>query len=293
MPTQSSMRLATAALLIAVLLWASSFIALKIAFETYSPMSVIFARLLAASCCFLLLLPKLGRPKYQKGDWRLLVAMAAFEPCLYFIFEAYALMNTSAAQAGMITATLPLLVALGAYLFLRERVSGLSLFGFTIAVAGSIWLSLGSPSSDHAPNPLLGNSLEFFAMCCAAGYTLILKHLSARYRALFLTAVQAFIGAIFFFPLALYEGLPTSWEWQPILAILYLGIIVTLGAYGLFNYAISQMPATLATSFINLLPIFTALLAFLILGEMFTVTQSLAALVVLGGVFIGRIGHRD
>ncbi|MCL6414707.1 DMT family transporter [Aestuariirhabdus sp. Z084] len=282
----------TLALLCAVLLWSSSFIALKIAFDSYSPMAVIFARMITATFCFILLLPMLGRPRYQKGDWRYLVAMAACEPCLYFIFEAYALLNTSAAQAGMISATLPLLVALGAFLFLKEKITRLSLAGFVIAVGGSVWLSLHSPSNEQAPNPLLGNFLEFLAMCCAAGYTLILKHLSSRYRALFLTAVQAWIGSVFFLPLALYEGIPTTFELEGILAILYLGVIVTLGAYGLFNYAVGQMPASLATSFINLLPLCTAVLAVLILGETFTLFQVLAAGVVLLGVFIGRMGHR-
>ncbi|WP_426417007.1 DMT family transporter [Aestuariirhabdus sp. LZHN29] len=287
-----SLRLPTLALLCAVLLWSSSFIALKIAFESYTPMVVIFARMVAATCCFILLLPMLGRPKYRKGDWRYLIAMAAFEPCLYFIFEAYALINTSAAQAGMISATLPLLVALGAYLFLKEKITRLSLIGFFIAVAGSLWLSLSSPTDEQAPNPLLGNFLELLAMACAAGYTLILKHLSSRYRPLFLTAVQALIGAIFFFPLALLEGMPTTIAPDALMAILYLGIIVTLGAYGLFNYAVGQMPASLATSFINLLPLCTALLAMAVLGERFTLPQLLAGGVVLMGVFIGRVGHR-
>ncbi|RRJ84615.1 DMT family transporter [Aestuariirhabdus litorea] len=293
MTSSSSLRLPTLALLCAVLLWSSSFIALKFAFESYTPMVVIFARMVVATCCFILLLPKLGRPKYRKGDWRLLVGMAAFEPCLYFIFEAYALANTSAAQAGMISATLPLLVALGAYLFLKEKITPLSLTGFVIAVSGSVWLSLSSPSNEQAPNPMLGNFLEFMAMACAAGYTLILKHLSTRYRPLFLTAVQALIGALFFFPLALMEGMPTEVKPDALLAILYLGVIVTLGAYGLFNYAVGKMPASLASSFINLMPLCTALMAMLILDERFSLLQVLAAGLVLVGVFVGRLGHRS
>ena len=68
-------------LLIATMLWGSSFIALKIAFAEYSPMWVIFLRMVVASICFLLMWKGLSRFTYQKGDWKLLLLMSAAEPC--------------------------------------------------------------------------------------------------------------------------------------------------------------------------------------------------------------------
>ena len=82
---------------------------------------------------------------------------------------------------------------------IRERF-GLTPAGFVLAVIGVCWLSLASEVSEGAPRPVLGNFLEFAAMVCATGYTLTLKKLSARYTPLFLTAIQAFIGALFFLP---------------------------------------------------------------------------------------------
>ena len=102
-------------LILAMLLWGSSFIALKLAFQVYDPMVVIFSRMLIASLCLLLILPTIWRFEYRRGDSKYLLLMAICEPCLYFLFEAAALENTSAAQAGMITSLLPLMVALGAY----------------------------------------------------------------------------------------------------------------------------------------------------------------------------------
>ena len=80
--------------------------------------------------------------------------------------------NTSAAQAGMITALLPLLVAMGAYVFLHERITRTTLAGFLLAVVGAVWLSLAGEASSSAPAPLLGNFYEFLAMLCAMGYTM-------------------------------------------------------------------------------------------------------------------------
>ena len=75
-----------------MILWASSFVALKLAFRGYDPMVVIFGRMLVASCCFLPLLPRFrARNRFRRQDWKPLLFMAICEPCLYFIFEARAL----------------------------------------------------------------------------------------------------------------------------------------------------------------------------------------------------------
>lgn len=278
-------------LLTAMLLWASSFIVLKIAFVAYDPMVVIFGRMLVASVCFLLVWQrKRWRYEYQPGDWRLLLLMVVSEPCLYFVFEALALQNTSAAQAGMITALAPLLVGVGAFYFLKERLSLMVWLGFTLAVVGVVWLTLAGEAAEYAPNPLLGNFLEFCAMICATGYVLALKKLSLRYSPWLLTALQAVSGMLFFLPaLALpATELPTAWKWDGVLAVLYLGTFVNIAAYGLYNLAVSKIKAAQASAFINLIPVFTLIMAYLFLGEMLNAQQLCACVLVLGGVFLSQ-----
>lgn len=282
---------AVAGLFTAMVLWGSSFVALKIAFRSYPPMVVIFGRMFIGSICFLLLFKKITRGvQYRKGDWKMLVGLAVFEPCLYFVFEAMALVNTSASQAGMIVSMLPLLVAIAARIFLKESISARTLGGFLIAVAGACWLSIGGQATENAPNPILGNFLEFIAMVCATGYTIMIKKLSVRYPALFITAVQAFIGAIFFFPL-IFITTPNPWpgfEAEGFIAILYLGAIVTCGAYGLYNYGVIKIPASQASAFTNLIPVFTILLGWLLLGEQLTFMQYVACGLVFSGVLLSQ-----
>ncbi len=274
----------------AMLLWSSSFIALKLAFQSYDPMVVVFGRMLVAAICFLFVLRRIAVFSYRAGDWKWLLLMAFCEPCLYFIFEAMALENTSAAQAGMITALLPLLVAIGAWLLLKERLSGRAWSGFALAIIGAVWLSLSGDSSDHAPNPLLGNFLEFCAMVCATGYTLCLKHLSERYNCWLLTAVQSFCGSLFFLPMLALPGteLPTAVEPTPLLAIFYLGTLINIGAYGLYNLGVSRIPASQASAFVNLIPVFTLVLAWLILKETLNHQQLAAAGLVIGGTILSQ-----
>lgn len=286
---QQSRPFALACLVLAMALWGSSFIALKFAFQEMPAMWVIFARMALGSLIFLGAWRWRGRIDYHPGDWKWLLGLAACEPCLYFIFESLALQDTSAAQAGMITALLPLLVAVGAYFLLHEKIARNTWLGFALAVLGALWLTLASEPDSHAPNPLLGNVYELLAMLCATGYTLLLKHLSARYSPFILTAMQAFIGSLFFLPLALASsGLPSMPGPQGLLALIYLGTVVTVGAYGLYNFGVSRLPASQATGFINLIPVFTLIFAALLLGEVLSGQQALAATLVFVGVALSQ-----
>jgi drug/metabolite transporter (DMT)-like permease len=275
-------------LTIAMLLWASSFIALKIAFRSYDPMVVIFGRMFLASVCFLFFIKKFQNIGFRMQDLKYILFMAFCEPCLYFIFEAKAIENTTASQAGMITAMLPLLVAMAAGFFLKEKLNRQTWFGFLLAIAGAFWLSIGAESSQSAPRPALGNFYEFIAMVCATGYTVTLKRLTGRYSPFLMTAVQAFVGSLFFFPFLFFPGtqLPTTIDPVASMAIIYLGIVITIGAYGLYNFGVSRIPASQASIFVNLIPVFTVILGWLILDERFTATQYLASLLVISGVFI-------
>ncbi|RLB66977.1 MAG: EamA family transporter [Deltaproteobacteria bacterium] len=277
-------------LILAMLLWASSFVALKLAFRGFHPMQVIFGRMFIASLCFAIFIPSFRKINWRRQDLKYLLIMAGCEPCLYFLFEAKALELTSASQASMITAMLPLLVAILAWRLLKEHISRRTMIGFALAILGACWLSLASDTSADAPNPLLGNFCEFLAMVCAAGYTVSLKHLTSNYPPLFLTAFQAFIGSLFFFPFLILPdvGFTASWETGPLLAVLYLGTFITFGAYGCYNYSLSRIPASKAAGYVNLIPVFGVILGMIVLGETLNSAQWLACGVVFSGLWLSR-----
>lgn len=191
----------------------------------------------------------------------------------------------------MVTALLPLIVAVGARVILKEQITKNMVIGFSVAIAGTVWLSLSADASEYAPNPVYGNFMEFLAMVCAAGYVISLKYLSDRYSPFFLTAVQAFAGAVFYFPVLFMPMVqkPVSFEAAPVLAIVYLGAVVTIGAYGLYNYGVSRTKASTASAYINLIPAFTIILAFILLGEKLNGAQVSAVFVVFAGVIVSQL----
>jgi len=277
------------ALLLAMLLWGSSFIALKVAVNEMSPMVVVFVRMAIGATAFLVVWPWLRHGfHYQPGDWKFLLGMAFFEPCLYFLFESQALLYTSAGQAGMVTSMLPLMVAIAAFFFLGERNTLKQWVGFGVAVAGVLWMSLTGEDSAQAPNALLGNFLEFMAMVTAVGYTLLVKHLTKRYSAFVLTALQSFVGTVFFLPLALMSEWPAQISLLSVGTLIYLGLVITLGAYGLYNYSLAHVKASTAAGYTNLLPAFSLLFSMLLLGERLTLSQWIAVAIVFIGVYLSQ-----
>jgi len=271
-------------------IWGSSFIALKSAMADLGEYTVIFFRMLIASFCFIYFIKGFTKYNFTKKDIKLIVLLAFFEPCLYFIFEAKALLYTSASQAGMITSLMPIITAMAAGYFLKEIITKQLIFGSLIAVCGAIWLSVQATTTASAPNPLLGNFLELCAMFCAAGYTIVARYLSSKFSAIFITAIQAFIGTIFFFPFFIYEFFTVEMNFtsSAIGWLFYLGVVVTLGGYGLYNFALTKLDASKASMFIYLIPVFTLILAYLFLNEKLSTVELISSAVILSGVILSQ-----
>lgn len=279
----------------AVLLWGTSFAAMKAALAGFPPMAVVWIRMALGSLIFLPFWRKVPKPEYRRGDWKWLVLLGLFEPCLYFLLEGYAINLTTSSQAGMVSAIVPLLVAAGAALFLKERLPLPAVIGIALSVGGVVVLSLAGSSAANAPAPALGNTLELMAMVSAAGYMLIAKRMSARYSPWLLTGLQSLMGALFFLPGALLSN-PATWLAAPRSAwigALYLGCFVTLGGFGLYNMAVSRMPASRAAMSINLIPLIAVATGWLVLGEALTPLQGVACAAIVGGVVLGELGSSE
>lgn len=282
-------------LLGAVIFWGASFAATKSALDSFTPMTVIWLRMIIATLVFVPVWFFLPRPAYRKGDLKWLALITLLQPCVYYLAEGYAIRYTTSSAAGVISAIVPLLVAIGAWMFLREHLSLRSIAAIAISLVGVAMLSLGGETQPSAPNPVLGNSLELIAMVAAAASMIALKHVSTRYNPWFLTGLQAGVGAVFFMPGAIASG-PSSWSSAAPMAwgaVAFLGIIVSLGAFGLYNTAITRMPANRAALAINMVPAVALLTGWLALGESMSALQLAACVIIVGAVVLSETGAKS
>lgn len=266
-------------------LWSSSFVVIKIALDGITPFLLIFSRLLVGSLFFLVFWK--AETIKAKDRW-VFMMMSLFEPCLYFIFETKALQYTTVSQAGVVFAFLPILIFTFSYFMYRERPNSAQCIGGVVATLGVLILCLSGSPNEEGGSPVFGNFLELLAMTCAAIYTILLKRLSGLYSPFFLATIQSFTGTVFFLPFALYEiGNGTSIDVQSVIAVLYLGVIVTAGAYTLFNIGISRVSVTQGALYFNLVPVFTLLLSMTFLNERIGYYQIFSMILVISGVALG------
>lgn len=150
-----------ALLILSYATWGGGMIAMKYAFESFTAMQVVFARVAFAGVIYLALYRLWSHIPYQKGDWKYLLAMVLFEPCLFFLCETFAMTYTTASQGGVIAACFPLCTAVAAWLFLGEKLTKKTIIAMLLAVAGRRRglprrRKLGSGVQSHSRQPADG-----------------------------------------------------------------------------------------------------------------------------------------
>jgi drug/metabolite transporter (DMT)-like permease len=278
------------ALCSAVFFWGLSFVATKMALESFPTFTLVFARFALASCLLLVLMTRYGFPRVTRRNQAKLFLTALFEPGLYFLCETLGLQHTTAPKAALIIAVIPVAVVVLAAIFLRERttlrgVLGIvtTLVGIAVLVGGNVW------RGSSWQGEVLGDLLIVGAVLSAACYTVCARDLGRYHSAREITSIQALYGALFFAPACLME-LPQI-EWSHVTlrsygALLYLTLFATVGAFLCYNYALVRLPASRAAVFINGIPVVTAAAAWLLLGETLTAAQLGGGALVLFGVYL-------
>ena len=287
--------LAFASALGAAFFWSFSFIWFKIAYLGYGPITVVIFRLAISAVLISIIagvLRKLQMP--TKQDIWLFVLMSFFEPFLYFIGESYGLMHISSTVAAVIVATIPLLSPVAVWFFYREKVRWMNAAGllFSFIGVGLVVLN-GSFQFDASP---IGVGLEFMAVIAAISYSIVLRNLAGRYNTLTIIAWQNVIGVIMFLPLWLsfeFNDFTTRpFHAQAFRAIVFLAVFASTLGFVFFTQAIRRLGVNRSNTFINLIPVFVAILSFFILKENLGVQQITGIVIVVAGLFLAQLKQR-
>lgn len=279
------------ALVLAVLFWGLSFVATKVALQSFTPFCLIFARFSAASIFFGYLLFRKNAPLIHRSTFKKIFLLALFQPGLYFFFETYGLKYTTATKTSLIIATIPVVVMVLSIIFLKERVRMINLAGILISLLGISLLVFGGTELTGIEEVILGDLLVFGAVFSAAIYMIFTRHLGKTIRPTQITGLQMIFGTVIFFPFFLWDQASMQWHMvtmESIIAVTGLIIFATIGAFLCYNFALSKIEATKVSVFINVIPIITAIAAWALLGESLTPTQMTGGLIVIGAVCLAN-----
>ena len=177
--------------------------------------------------------------------------------------------------------------------FLGERIGGWGVAGLILSLAGVATIVL-ERNLERQYTPL-GLVLIFLAVLAAVGYSVAVRKAPTRYRPLTLVKFQSLVGLPIFLVLALItEGVPRALPSTEVaLHVAYLGIFPSSIAFIFLSAGIRALGASRANVFTNLVPGFTALFAWLLIGETFTAQKLLGMAVVIVGVLASQRGRAN
>lgn len=283
------------AVILSMIFWSFSFVWFKMANEYYKPITIVFIRLVIAVIILTIYLTLTDKfVKIRKEDRKLFLLLALFEPFFYFLGESHGLTYVSSTTGSVIISTIPVMAAVGAWLFFRERLKLLNYAGIILSFIGIIVFILkrdGTLSFNLKGLVLLG-----FAVISAVGYNLTLSRLVGLYSPVYIVNVQNVIGAILFLPLFLKFDLGSFinsvHSFKSFTPILELALFASCGAFILFAYSVRHMGISKANVFSNCIPIFTALFSFLLLGDKLSLQNIIGMLIVIAGLFLSQADGR-
>lgn len=283
-------------LALAIIFWGFSFVATKVALQSFTPFCLIFFRFITASVFFIWLLKRTGFPTLNRRNFKNLALLAVFQPGLYFTFETLGLQYTTATKTSLIIATIPIVVLLLSILFLKEKVRLINMIGIFISMGGVALLIFGDGKGAPVDGMLLGDMLITGAVLAASVYMIITRHLGQTITPIQITGMQIIFGAVIFFPAFLYDLPSINWSGitrEGIIALIALTVFATIGAFLCYNYALSRIPAARAAVCLNGIPVVTACGAWILLGETLAPLQFVGGAIVLVAVYLANLSPTD
>ena len=294
---------AVAALIVSMIIWSVSGIAIKHALAVLPPFTMIVMRFVPS--VLLMLIIGLVRRKHslfclQRLEWRdvPLFLIAGFcQPFLYYLLETYAYdALNSPTIAETLLSTSPLLSPIFAAVLLRERVTKYNILGILLSTAGVFALMLAG-STNYSIGSYWGIPLAFAAVSAAVIDSIMMRKAPLKYSSLSFVFYTQLVSLCFFIPIWFIKEGPSAIldlrfqisniEVQTALwCVGYLTVFASVTAFILFCYALRQIGVTQANAFNNIRPAFTALWMFLFFGEHLPLAKWIGMGLIIFGLFV-------
>lgn len=208
----------------------------------------------------------------------------------YNIFFFTGLQYIEAGRASLIIALNPLAITLAAVLFLGERLSAKQCVGLFISLAGAIFvISNGHPEIIFSGGFGLGETLILGCVGSWAAYSLIGRQILQSISPLVAVFYSSLAGTVLLFMVTVAKGTTASilhYSTVDWLSLSFLGLLGTAAGFSLYYQAIKKIGAARSSVFINLVPFFSILLSWPILGESMKPSVLSGGLLLMAGVYL-------
>lgn len=283
-------------MVVATFFWAGAFIAGKYGVQEFSPLALTFFRFLLASIIIFMIMVKYETKNWhlKREDWKVILFLGTIGMIGYHILFFAALKYTTSTNASIIAATNPMITSILAASFANEGLSGKRLGAILIALTGVILTITNwdlSVLSRMAFNK--GDILMLLAVICWASYSVVSKRVMSKYSPLILSTYSFIVCTVLLIPFVIWEELTTgflsSTTWLGWSSVIYMAVFPTVIGYLIQQFSFKAIGAGRTNIFINLVPVFSIILATLILHEQFSGLKLISAGIIIIGVYLNSI----
>lgn len=305
------------AIVAAMLIWAGAGIAVKEALVVFSPLTLIVMRFTLAVLLMLsigLLFRHnsiVGLQRVERKDIPLFLLGGLFQPFLYFIFETYTYQSfSSPTVAEALLSTQPVMAPLFAWVLLRERVTRNNILGIVLSTLGVMMLLMmgGGPLAMGDGSIGKGVLLAVLTVSMSVSYSVVLRRIPTQYSPLSIVFyVQSFALVLFWVMWGISgigDGISGTGDgllgdsamrllgeeqWvRSLLSVGYLAVLASVTAFILFCYTVRKIGVTRANVFNNVRPVFTAILMWMMFGEILPIWKIIGIIIIIIGLFISQ-----
>ena len=284
---------------VAPALWSTNITLGRALSTSFPPMSLSVLRWTVALAALLPFVA--GRAWRQRAllrrHWLLIAACGATGIAGYGAIAYVALATTSAATVAFINSALPLMVPLGLFVFAGERVRPRTLAGTVVSFAGVAWIvARGDPASLGALRFARGETMTLVAVALYAVYSALVRFKPPALDLLVFVAGTIAAGIVVLLPFWAIElaggaAVPTD-AWS-IAAVVYIGLFISLLAFLVWNRCIVALGPTVTGVSYHLVAAFTAIVAYLALGEALASYHLIGISLILAGFFLAALRARN
>jgi drug/metabolite transporter (DMT)-like permease len=278
-------------MIVVVLIWGVNFSVSKLALAQIPPLAFAALRFTAAGALLWVVLRVVEGPKrLPPGALRRLVWLGLIGNSIYQVAFLLGLSYTTAANASLIIATTPALVAAAGAALGIERLSRVAVVGIALALGG-VALILSAGGLHFTSEGLLGDALLVGCAISWTVYTLGVRSLGAGLSPLAITTWTTITGTPGLLLLSIPSLLSTDWAavtpgaWGGLAYSTLLGVVL---AYLLWNNSVRVAGSNKTAIYGCAIPLVATLAAWPLLGEAPTVIQGLGAVLIVTGVLLTR-----
>jgi drug/metabolite transporter (DMT)-like permease len=279
---------------VVIVLWASAFAGISVGLRSYSPYSVALLRYVVASVALVVYVAatRAGLPDLHDLPGLFVLGFLGFSLYNVALNAGEAGENAvSAGVASFLIASAPVFIALLATAFYGERLTRWGWVGIALSFAGVALISLSGENGFQVNGRAL---LVLLAALSVSIYNVRIKPLLTKYGALRTTTYAIWTGTILMliYTPGMIREMQTA-TLESTLAVIYMGIFPGAIGYVAWSMVLARLPASIAGSFLYLIPLVATFIAWVWLGEVPTLTAFIGGIIVIAGVIVvNRLGKQ-